>query len=126
MSQKTDISETDLVECIRKYYAAIDQANLDQALSIFATEARYMRGSRVLKNRDEIETFYRQERSLKGQHCISYCSSFANIVVAKGVFSQETVNDEEIAFYDLFEFDKNMKVIQRKTSFVDNQQHEAI
>lgn len=106
---------------IRTFYKNVDGNNVEAAVSIFSTNARYQRGTRIFSGMNEIRDFYasgRVETILSGMHAFESIEQEGNIVTVIGTFEGEYSDDTAgpVRFVDRFEFDDDL-VSHRTTTF---------
>lgn len=72
---------------IKQYYRDIDNNDLDKVFDLFGDQSIYKRGdSFLLFGKEEIVSFYKTTRSLKGTHFIDSISLKDNKVFVNGFF----------------------------------------
>ncbi len=110
-------------DIIKKYYKAIDESDLDTALSLFSEDISYQRGSQLIVGKKDLEDFYHKHRLIKeGEHEIEEIKTDGLSTTVKGRFTGRLKSEEQvqIKFEDIFEF-ADQKIVKRKTIFPGRQ-----
>jgi hypothetical protein len=128
--------EGEFSEKVLKYYTDIDnfapekgRDNLIEVMSLFGPLCTYVRGldidrpHRLISNREELETFFRFERTLRGKHILnSVLESFSQVDV-RGRFSGTQLDTRGVRtpieenFRDVFLFGEDRLVCFRMSLF---------
>jgi len=89
-------------ELVREYYDAVDEDRTDDLLELFADDVTYERpGQADIEGKDDLETFYREERALDGVHELHDVLVDGDRVAVRGTFSGEQAGDPvEFGFAD--------------------------
>lgn len=125
---ETEYREQELIALVDHYYEAIDADDLEAVLSLFASDAVYIRGSKpAYSGIEAIENFFRNQRNLKGRHGIIEKIASPPYITVTGYFigsklttlPDGTTEEQpaECTFRDTFLI-TNGKIEHRVTEFV--------
>ena len=85
-------------ELARAYYDAVDDERIDDLLALFAEDVTYERpGQGSIEGKDDLATFYREERALDGEHVLHDVAVDGDRIAVRGTFSGEQ-GDEAVEF----------------------------
>jgi len=85
-------------ELARDYYDAVDDDRIDDLLALFAEDVTYERpGQGSIEGKDDLATFYREERALDGDHVLHDVAVDGDRIAVRGTFSGEQ-GDEPVEF----------------------------
>jgi ketosteroid isomerase-like protein len=102
---------------IERYYANVDAAAIDEVVAMFAKNAVYERAGTIYRGLPAISNFFRHERLIRGIHRIEEIASWGQRAFAAGWFDGAGVSGDarQVGFVDLWHFDENGSVIERRT-----------
>lgn len=109
---------TDFVSLVKNYYTYVDDSQLDDLLDLFSDDSYYKRCGLEIRGKQELETFYRQGRSISGKHAINNIfTSPDNSVIVEGSFVGVWRDGTPISinFSDFFFFNEDYKIRERHT-----------
>lgn len=105
---------------VREYYEHVDAERYDDLVALFAEDVRYERpGQGAIEGRDELRTFYEDERPLEdGEHEIHDIVVDDDTAAVRGTFSgRQGGTAVEFGFADFHELHDG--TIVRRYSFTD-------
>ncbi|MXV62351.1 nuclear transport factor 2 family protein [Natronorubrum sp. JWXQ-INN-674] len=114
------MGEFDPQAVVEQYYDFVDAERYDDLVALFTEDVRYERpGQATIEGRDELRTFYLEERPLtEGNHDVHDLVVDGDTVAVRGSFSGRQ-GGESVAFdfADFHEFSD--EAIARRYSFTD-------
>ena len=113
------ISRDSIIAILEKYYASVDDQQLEILFSLFHQDIVYTRGSQTIEGMDAFKRFYQEGRVIhKGRHTLHHILVDYPGAAIQGHFSGILKDGEavEIEFADFFRFEKG-KIIWRETYF---------
>lgn len=109
------------VERVRRYYALVDQGDVEGLLALFADEAVYARpGYPPLHGKPAIRAFYRDDRVIaSGRHGLREVVVTGGRVAVHGDFAGTLHDGRRVAlrFADFFSLDAEARFTRRDTFF---------
>ena len=85
-------------ELAREYYDAVDDDRIEDLLALFADDVTYERpGQGSIEGKDDLATFYREERALEGEHEVHDVLVDGDRIAVRGTFSGDQ-NGESVEF----------------------------
>lgn len=115
-------NEVDNRQRIERYYALVDEGDLEQMLALFADDCVYERpGMEPLRGKDQLEAFYRDQRVIEsGGHTLHMLMVDDNTVAVEGTFdgTLRDGRDVSVRFADVFELGDGLVTNRRSYFFV--------
>lgn len=113
------------LQILLNYYNAVDRGDTETVLSLFASDARYQRGTeRVITGASELRRFYENERIIEqGQHTLDMIMLSGTSTVVKGSLTGVLKNGQHVdrvVFEDRMVIEQG-KIARRETIFPDRE-----
>jgi ketosteroid isomerase-like protein len=103
-------------ELVREYYDTVDDGRIDDLLALFAADATYERpGHDTIDGKAALERFYREERTLDGEHVLHAVLVDGDTVSVRGQFTGTDAGDPiTVGFADFHRVDAG-EITERHT-----------
>lgn len=114
-------SRQTLHDTVMAYYAAVDDARIEDLLDVFTDDVVYHRpGYEPLRGRDAMRAFYVDERVIvSGKHVIDHVVIDGAVVSVQGRFTGvlKDGSRRSVRFADFYRFDPSGRASERRTYF---------
>jgi len=103
-------------ELVREYYDAVDEDRVGDLLALFADDVTYERpGQPSIEGKDDMATFYHDERALEGEHELHDVLVDGDRVAVRGTFTGTLDGDDiEFGFADFHHVEDGV-IVERHT-----------
>lgn len=112
----TDVS---IAGKIGSYYALIDNLEIPRVTALFARDAVYKRAERTMNGLGEIESFFQNERLIRGKHILDslWSDDSRGVVFVTGLFDGHGAEGDsrQVEFADVWRFNDEGLVSSRRT-----------